>query len=86
MDEGKEDLFPPVYREYTKGEAQVNKTLVHQFNKERLIQYEERLLKITNLGDEANPQNILVEEDWNLVLKVATFRIFLEYKDVFAWT
>ena len=39
-----------------------------------------------NLGDEAEPKNILVGDYWDPVLKAAAFKIFLEYKDVFAWT
>lgn len=31
-------------------------------------------------------RNILVGDNWDPVLKVAAFKIFLEYKDVFAWT
>ena len=39
-----------------------------------------------NLGDDIEPKNILVGDNWNPVLKAAAFKIFLEYKDVFAWT
>ena len=39
-----------------------------------------------NLGDEAEPKNILMGDNWDLVLKAAVFKIFMEYKDVFAWT
>lgn len=39
-----------------------------------------------NLGDEAKPRNILVEDNWDPILKAAAFKIFLEYKDVFTWT
>ena len=28
----------------------------------------------------------MVGDKWNPVLKAATFKIFMEYKDVFAWT
>ena len=38
------------------------------------------------MGDEAEPRNILVGDNWDPVLKATTFKIFLEYKDVFAWT
>jgi hypothetical protein len=48
--------------------------------------YEEPTVKTINLGDEAEPKNILVGDDWNPVLKAAAFKIFTEYKDVFAWT
>ena len=43
-------------------------------------------LQAMNLGDEAEPKNILMGDNWNPVLKEAAFKIFLEYKDVFAWT
>ena len=43
-------------------------------------------MEAINLGDAENPRNILVGEDWNLVLKAMAFKIFMEYKDVFAWT
>lgn len=48
------------------------------------IRYEESV-KPTNLGMEAEPRNILVGDDWNPVLKATAFKIFMEYKDVFAW-
>ena len=38
------------------------------------------------MGDEQNPKNILMGDDWNLVLKTVAFKIFMEYKNVFAWT
>ena len=50
------------------------------------MKYEEATVKTMNLGDEANPKNILVGDDWNPILKAATFKIFMQYKDVFAWT
>ena len=43
-------------------------------------------MKMVNLRDEANPKNIFVGDDLNPVLKAATFKIFIKYKDVFAWT
>ena len=39
-----------------------------------------------NLGEGDQPKEIWIGDDWDLVLKVTTLRIFLEYKDVFAWT
>ena len=49
------------------------------------MQYEEPLLQIINLGDKGNQRNILVGDNWNLVLKAATFKIFMEYRGVFTW-
>lgn len=57
----------------------------HKFDKDKPIKYEPSL-KVVNLGDEANPKNIFIGDDWNPVLKAAAFKIFMEYKDVFAWT
>lgn len=28
----------------------------------------------------------MVGDDWDLVLKAATFKIFMKYKETFAWT
>ena len=87
VEEGKEGHeFPKEYSELKGGEAQVDETPAHTFNKDKPIKYEEPTMKTMNLSDEENPKNILVGDDWNPVLKAATFRIFMEYKDVFAWT
>ena len=61
-------------------------TLAHIFNEGETIKYNEATLQTMNLGDEAEPKNILVGDNWDPVLKVAIVKIFLEYKDVFAWT
>ena len=29
---------------------------------------------------------ILVGDDWDPILKIVTFKVFLEYKDIFTWT
>lgn len=50
-----------------------------------MIKYEEPNIKKVDLGEQDNPKVILVGNDWNLVLKAVAFRIFMEYKDVFAW-
>lgn len=50
------DMFPPEYREYKEGVAQVNDTPVHQFAKDKPIRYEDPNLKETNLGDETSPR------------------------------
>lgn len=80
------DVFPPKYGEYREGEATVNDTLAQLFPKDRPIRYEEAKLKETNLGEASDPKKILVGDDWNPMLKATAFKIFLEYKDVFAWT
>jgi hypothetical protein len=64
----------------------VNETPTDQFDKDKPLWYEVPKLKETNLGDETSSKNILVGDNWNLLLKAITFKIFLEYKDVFAWT
>ena len=76
--------FLKEYSELKEGEAQVDETLAHTFNKNKLMEYEKPTVKTMNLGDEKTPKNILVGDDWNPVLKAAAFKIFMEYKDVFA--
>lgn len=78
--------FPKEYSEIKKGEVQVDETLAHTFSEDKPMKYEELMVKTMNLGDKANPKNILVGDDWNPILKAATFKIFMEYKDIFAWT
>ena len=90
VDEGsmgdEKNEFSTEYREVKEGEAPIDETPTHTFSNEKPNKYEEPKVKTMNLGDEANPKNIFVGDDWNPVLKVATFKIFMEYKDVFAWT
>lgn len=87
IEESKEKaVFPPEYGEYKEGEARVDEAPMHQFEKDKPIKHEESKLKVTNLGTEEAPKNILVGDDWDPVLKATTVKIFLEYKDVFAWT
>ena len=64
----------------------LDETPAHVFSKGESIKYNEATLQTMNLGDEAEPKNILVGDNWDPVLKAAAFKIFLEYKDVFAWT
>lgn len=78
--------FPKEFREIKEGDATLDETLAHVFNERKPIKYDKAKVQTMNLGDEAEPKNILVGDNWNPVLKVATFKIFLEYKDVFAWT
>lgn len=78
--------FPTKYRELKEGEAPMDETPPHTFSKDEPIKYEEPSVKTVNLGDEANPKNIFVGDDWNPPLKETTFKIFMEYKDVSAWT
>jgi hypothetical protein len=59
---------------------------VHTFSNEKPIKNGEPTMKTSKLGDETNPTNIFVGDDWNPVLKAATLKIFMEYKDVFGWT
>lgn len=86
IEEPEENRFPPAYREYTEGDAPVNEASTHKFNMAKPIQYEEPCVQATNLGEEVAPKNILVGDDWNPLLKTAAFKIFMEYKNVFAWT
>ena len=79
-----EESYPEGYKGYTEGSATLSKTPAHQF--EGRIEYKEAKLETVNLGEEEQPKEIVIGEDWNLVLKAAAIRIFLEYKDVFAWT
>ena len=60
--------------------------MAHTFSKDKPIKYKEPTVKKMNLGDEANPKNIFVGDDWNPALKAEAFKICMEYKDVFAWT
>lgn len=76
--------FTKEYREIKEGEAQVDETSAHMFSEDKPMKYEEPTVKTMNLGDEANPKNIFVGDDWNPVLKAAVFKIFMEYKDIFA--
>ena len=62
----------------------LNETLAHVFGEGKPIKYDEATVQTMNLGDEAKPKNILVGDNWNPVLKAMTFKIFLEYKNVFA--
>ena len=78
--------FPPEYTYYKEGEAKVKDSLAHQFPKDEPIKYQEAKLQEINLGDQRNPKTIFIGNDWDPVLKVATFQIFMKYKDVFAWT
>lgn len=80
-----EEVFPPEFVENKEGNAEINECPAHCFEG-KAIRYKEPLVEATNLGDAENPRNILVGGDWNSELKVAAFKIFMEYKDVFAWT
>ena len=82
-EEGRNE-FPKEYSELKEGEAQVDEPLAHAFSKDKPMKNEESMVKTMNLGDEENPKNILVGDDWNPVLKAAAFKIFMEYKNVFA--
>lgn len=77
--------FPLEYREYREGVARVDDTPTHRFERDKAIKYEELSIQKVNLGDEDKLKIILVGDDWNPVVKAATFKIFMEYKDVFAW-
>lgn len=62
----------------------MNETSTYKFDTKKAMKYKEPSLMIMNLGDQANPHNLLVVDDWNPLSKSATFKIFLKYKDVFA--
>ena len=64
----------------------MDETPAHTFSKDKPMKYEEPTVKTMNLDDEENPKNILVGDDWNPILKAVVFKIFMEYKDIFAWT
>ena len=78
--------FSSEFTEIKEGDAPLDVTPAHKFTKGEPIKYNEATLQSMNLGDEAEPQNILVGDNWDPVLKAVAFKIFLEYKDVFAWT
>lgn len=85
--EGEEpDQYPPEYGEYKEGEAAMDTVPAHQFRNKEAMKYEEPMVKPLNLGTETDKKIILVGDGWNPVLKTAAFKIFTEYKDVFAWT
>lgn len=77
--------FPTKYGEY-KGVAELDDTLAHKFEHDKLIKYEEPKMKKVNLGEEDKPKTILVGDDWDPILKATAFKIFLEHKDAFTWT
>lgn len=79
------EVFPLQFMEYREGNVGINKSPAHCFEGKK-IRYKEPLVEATNLGDAKNLRNILVGEDWNLVMKAVIFKIFIEYKDVFVWT
>ena len=80
-----EEVFPLEFMEYKEGNADINESPAHCFE-EKAIRYEESLVETTNLGNAENPRNILVWDNCNPVLKAATFKIFMEFKDVSPWT
>ena len=51
------------YKEFKEGEAPIDETPAHTFNKEKPIKYEEPLVKTVNLEDETNPKHIFVIDD-----------------------
>lgn len=77
------ETFPPEYREYREGMAELDVTPAHKFEQNKIIKYEEPTLKKVNLGESDKPKEILVGDDWDPILKEAAFRIFMEYKDAF---
>lgn len=79
-----EERYPEVYKEYKEGTATLRKTLAHIFEKE--VEYKEAKLQTVNLGEKDQPKEILIGDNWDPVLKATSFTIFLEYKDIFAWT
>ncbi len=80
------DKFPKEFMEIKEGDTRLDETPTHVFGEGKPIKYDEATVQTMNLGDEVEPKNILVGDNWNPVLKAAAFKIFLEYKDVFAWT
>lgn len=74
-----EEVFPLEFVEYKEGNVTINESSTHRFEG-KAIRYQEPSVEPTNLGDAENPRNILAGDDWNPVLKVATFKNFMEYK------
>ena len=81
-----EEVFPSEFGEYKEGEARVFESPAHNFDAGKPIKYEEPSVSVMNLRNEDSLRNILVGDDWNPVLKPTTSKIFMEYKDVFAWS
>lgn len=70
--------FPPEYKEYKDGIFELNDTPTHNFERDKMIKYEETKINKLNLGDRDNPQVIMVGDNWDPLLKVTTFKIFME--------
>lgn len=83
--EGEKEAFPLEFVKYKDGNAKINESPAHHFEG-KTIRYEEPSVESTNLGDAENSRKILVGDDWNPVLNVVAFKIFMEYKDAFSWT
>ena len=73
-----------MYTEYKEGGTTLDNTPAHIFDQK--VEYKEANLHALNLGEEGQTKEIFIGEDWDPVLKAAALRIFMEYKDVFAWT
>ena len=70
IEEGpRENEFPKEFKEVKEGDAPVDVTPAHTFSTEEPIKYNEAKLETMNLGDEAEPRNILVGDNWDPVLK-----------------
>ena len=74
------DGFPKEFREIKEGNTQLDETPAHVFNKEKPIKYEEATVQTMNLGDDTEPKNILVGDNWNPVLKTTTFKIVRPFR------
>ena len=57
------DEFPRKFTEMKEGDAPLDVTPAHKFTEGEPIKYNEATLQTMNLGDEAEPRNILVGDN-----------------------
>ena len=57
------DGFPREFREIKEGDALLDETPTRAFTEGKPIKYNEATLQTMNLGDEAEPRNILVGDN-----------------------
>lgn len=58
----------------------MDETPAHVFSEEKPIKYEEATVQTMNLGDDIEPKNILVGDNWNPVLKTTAFKIVRPFR------
>lgn len=79
-EERNRDGFPKEFREIKEGNAQLDETPTHVFNKEKPIKYEDATVQTMNLRDDTEPKNILVGDNWNPVLKTTALKIVQPFR------